>query len=254
MNLGGSFDGDIVIGRLDNATDRSTSLTLSNPREYNSVLVRVGCTADRGQDTSFFFARVMGFDRFDTVAEATASFDDRVVGFRVTDDSPNCSLLPFTVCSADWQSLCAGNGSDEWRYDLATGKMFPGPDGILEMTMFPGGGAETGNGQGADSITPGNWGTVDIGDAGNSTADLGRQIRQGPNADDLVPYGGELRLDAQGSLTLNGDTGISAGISHALADIVGDCADHPALSIRCGARKQHLVRHRGFCRHTRRRL
>jgi hypothetical protein len=82
--------------------------------------------------------------------------------------------------------------------------------------MIPGS-QSTGNGQGGNQVTPGNWGTVDIGAANNSTADLSRQIVDGVSSGDLDVIGGSLNIGD----TLNGDTGISAGIKDELASIIG---------------------------------
>ena len=57
-----------------------------------------------------------------------------------------------------------------------------------------------------------NIGTVDIGSPNNSTADLVRQIRYGLNDFDMSFFPNrEIRFD-KGPITLNGDTGLSAGI------------------------------------------
>ncbi|HLQ44366.1 MAG TPA: hypothetical protein VK137_06540, partial [Planctomycetaceae bacterium] len=71
------------------------------------------------------------------------------------------------------------------------------------------------------SLPAGNRGTVDIGSSNNSTADLSRQIRNGPNETDLAYFGGTLKIPAGGLLALNGDTGLSAGIKDDLAAIIG---------------------------------
>lgn len=68
---------------------------------------------------------------------------------------------------------------------------------------------------------PGNRGTVDIGGANNSTADLARQIVNGISEADLNALGKPLVFDDDGQLTLNGDTGISAGVKDELASIIG---------------------------------
>ena len=161
---------------------------------------------------------------FDVTAEAAATFDDNVVGFRVTDKTPNASLLPFTVKVQDWAALLAGvQATDSFTFDPNTGAVVPRSDGVPELKMYPGAASKNGK-----HITPGNWGAVDIGNTNNSTADLRRQIRDGVNADDLDPYGGQLSLDPQtGTLTLNGDTGISAGMKDALADAVGQARAIP---------------------------
>ncbi len=69
--------------------------------------------------------------------------------------------------------------------------------------------------------SPGNRGTVDIGGANNSTADIARQIVHGISADDLIELGKPLVLANDGKMTLNGDTGISAGVKDELASIIG---------------------------------
>ncbi len=100
---------------------------------------------------------------------------------------------------------------DEYSFDPQTNTVTCGPDGIPEVNLYPEG---TGS--------PGNRGTVDIGNSNNSTADVGRQIREGVSADDLSYHGGKLELDpVSKSLSLNGDTGISAGIKDDLTSIVG---------------------------------
>lgn len=211
-------NGDIVLGRLENPSNMNETLSISDPTNFNSAIVRVRCTAARNQQSPLFFARVLGFDQFDMEAEAVATFDDNVVGFRVTENDPNASLMPFTVDRDDWlATLYGGAGTDNWTYDESTGTVSPGPDGIPEMSMFPISVNGNGNNTGA-----GNWGSIDIGNNNNSLPDLERQIREGPNAADFEPYNGTLELDpATGTLDLNGDTGISAGMKDAIADVVG---------------------------------
>jgi hypothetical protein len=82
-------------------------------------------------------------------------------------------------------------------------------DGILEMNIYPA------------STTSGNFGTVDVGSSGNSTSDLKRQIVEGPSEDDLSYFpDNEINLTG-GSIELEGDTGISAGMESSLEEILG---------------------------------
>jgi hypothetical protein len=83
-------------------------------------------------------------------------------------------------------------------------------------------------------LPPGNFGTVDIGNPNNSTADLSRQIRYGVNADDLAYFGGELKLGADGTLQLTGDTGLSAAIKDDLTSIIGQPRAIPLFSTVAG--------------------
>lgn len=98
---------------------------------------------------------------------------------------------------------------DNYSWDEATQSVVPGPDGIMELNLYPGGGA--------NQLPPGNFGTIDIGASNNSTQDLARQIRTGVNESDIAALGGSFSVPT----TLNGDTGLSAGIKNDLASIVG---------------------------------
>ncbi len=98
-------------------------------------------------------------------------------------------------------------------------KRLSGGDGIREVNLYP---------QGTGS--PGNRGTVDIGGANNSTADIARQIVYGISQQDLIDLGKPLTLDSSGTLTLNGDTGISAGVKDELASIKGKTRIIPVFS------------------------
>ena len=74
---------------------------------------------------------------------------------------------------------------------------------------------------GTGGVVPGNFGTVDIGNPNNSTADIERQILYGVNSSDLAYYGGSLVLGSNGTLLMNGDTGVSGGIKEELDSIKG---------------------------------
>jgi len=120
--------------------------------------------------------------------------------------------MPFVVDRDRWiDEIINGNGNDGWTYDEDNQWVGNGSDGIPEMNLYP-----------TKGITPGNFGTVDIGNHNNATPDLERQIRCGPSAADLAPCGGTLQLDVETqTLGLNGDTGVSAGIKDAIEDVVG---------------------------------
>jgi hypothetical protein len=210
----GDPQGDIVIGFWNQPGDRSEPLSDGDPRSYNTVWVRVRRTSERNGMVPFFFARLFGASGTALVAEAAASFDGRVVGFRQPDQETgtgNVKLLPFALKINTWTDLLAGTGNDNWSYDESSERVSAGHDGLRETNLFP-----IGN-------RPGNFGTVDIGNPNNSTAELSRQIREGVSAEDLQWHGGELRLDpVTHTLSVTGDTGISAGMTHALADIIGE--------------------------------
>ncbi len=109
--------------------------------------------------------------------------------------------------------------ADDYRYDATTGQVVVGSDGQPEVNLYP---------QGTGS--PGNRGTVDIGGANNSTADIARQIVHGISEADCNELGKPLIFDSNGQLTLNGDTGISAGVKDELASIIGQTRVIPIFS------------------------
>ena len=152
-------------------------------------------------------------------ASAVAAVEDRIAGFRVSKRTGKTGLLPFAVHVDVWNRLMSGaaTAGDSYAYDAQTKTVSTGGDGVHELNMYPG----SGNGGGNNQLPPGNFGTVDIGNPNNSTADISRQIREGANAEDLAYFGGELRLDSDGTLILQGDTGLSAGIKDDLQSIIG---------------------------------
>jgi hypothetical protein len=114
-----------------------------------------------------------------------------------------------------WNDLMNGAvATDNWTstWDAAHQKwvVTSGADGTKEVNLFP---------QGTGS--PGNRGTVDIGSSNNSTADIARQILTGISPADMAKMGGKLQFNDSGTLTLNGDTGISAGVKDELGSIIG---------------------------------
>lgn len=191
---------------------------------YNIVEVTIhrdqpltGNVATRGdQELPLFFARVMGNKTAALRAKATVTLSPGG-GFYIPPGSGlTCPLLPLAMDEQSWNDLILnGVGSDNYKFNSSSngnGTVTSGTDGIKEISLYPGS-----NG----SLPSGNRGTVDIGSSGNSTADLSRQIRYGPNEADLAYFGGKLQIPSSGLLALNGDTGLSAGIKDDLAAIIG---------------------------------
>ena len=211
LNTANSPSGDVVFGRYSPLSGMSTSLV---PDQYNAVLVRVQKTAERNGEYPLFFARFLGILSASGQAEAIATFRDGITGFRVTEHTQNSGLMPFALDIKDWQNLLAGAGTDTWSYNPDTRALSAGSDGVKELKLFP-------TKVNPSGITPGNFGTVNVGPPANSSAVLKRQISSGVSAEDLQYFGGELKLNSQGTLMLNGDTGISSDIELALPDVLG---------------------------------
>jgi Flp pilus assembly protein TadG len=206
-------NGDVVIGYLADPTNPSCQLLIGNPALYNAVQVRVRKSEEQNGLVAPVFSRVWGNPGNAVAARATSVVSSSIVGFRVTDESGNVDLLPFAVKKTDWDALIAGAGADDYSSD-SDGNVQSGGDGILELDMYP-----LSNGTGG--VVPGNFGTVDVGSADNSTADLERQIVYGVSKEDLEALGGALMLGSDGTLQLNGDTGVSAGLKDELERVKG---------------------------------
>ncbi len=214
---------DVDIGYLSDLAYGS-SLVFTDAAPSNAARVRVHRDSTHGGSISLYFARLFGADSKDLCAVAVAGFEDGIVGYEVTDSSGNAQLLPFALHVDSWADLLAGavGTHDNYSYDTDSGTVSAGADGVLELNLYPG--------AGANQLPPGNFGTVDIGPDNNSTADIRRQILYGVNAADLSYFGGRLELGEDGTVLLNGDTGLSAGFKDALEAIKGQPRAIPIYS------------------------
>ncbi len=215
-------DDDVVLGHFARQTGMFD--VFAPQGQWNAASVSVRRSDDRGGSVALFFARALGHSARDMGALAIAAYDDKISGYKVTTQSGNADLLPFTLHINSWEGLLAGTttSGDNYSYDPDTGVVSAGGDGIKELNFYPG----AGSGQ----LPPGNFGTVDIGGSNNSTADIARQILEGVSADDLAHFGGTLEFGSDGTLTLNGDTGLSAGVKDELNDIKGQPRAIPIFS------------------------
>lgn len=222
QNEGNAAGGDILIGYLSDPDNMEQSMDIRDAIYFNSIRVAVRRDASRNGPINTFFANIFGISSVNARASATAVIMDGIIGFRIPEQrgGVNAQLLPFSLKDTKWNELLAGTWSvgDNYAYDSETGLVTPGSDGIPELNLYPGAGAE--------QLPPGNFGTVDIGSPNNSTADITRQILYGINAEDLSYFGGELKLGtADDPLILNGDTGLSAAVKAPLEQIKG----HPRI-------------------------
>lgn len=206
---------DVYVGQMAEPWDPNEEMTYGDTDRYNAVRVLVRRDSVRNGPVEFFFAGVFGHVSADISAEAYAAFRNDIAGFRPTNQTGNADVLPLALHVNAWNNLLAGTFTtgDNFRYNEATGQVTAGSDGIRELNLYPGGGS--------GQLPPGNFGTVDIGGANNSTSDLSRQIRYGISPDDIQELGFDLVLGPSGSFQLNGDTGLSAGIKDDLAAIKG---------------------------------
>jgi len=206
---------DIDLGFFDSWDDLSIPMTIEETVSTNAVHVTVLRDESHGGSISLLFASIFGVSNKDLSVEATAAFEDCITGFTVTSEFSTAKLLPFALHVDYWNDLISGVILDDnYQYSAGAGVQ-AGADGIAELNLYPG--------SGGTQLPPGNFGTVDIGSNNNSTADIARQILYGPNADDFSYLPGSvLELGSDGTVDLNGDTGLSAGVKDELAAIIGE--------------------------------
>ncbi|MDA0832569.1 MAG: pilus assembly protein TadG-related protein [Planctomycetota bacterium] len=222
---------DVRLGQVN--WDENTNSWVKNWGVAPYNMVEVSVLREEGAGTNsgplpLFFAPIIGHE----TANVSASTTSAIVpgwGFRIAGGSgQTIGALPITLDVATWNRLVADNKahhstefSDNYSYDPVTGAVTSGPDGIFEENFYP---------HGNVSLPPGNRGTVDLGAPGNSTADIKRQILYGLNENDLSYFGGELCASFESPLTINGDTGLSAGIKAELEAIKGQPRAIPLFS------------------------
>lgn len=196
--------------------------TTWNTSPYNVVEVTARRDSFGSQNgdvpIDLWIAPVIGHDNATLSVTATAALVPAVKVRKIP--SQNVDVLPYALDVGTWDAMLNGTGQDNYTYNDQTGQVTNGPDGILEVDLFP---------YGNQNLPPGNRGTVDFGHAGNSTSDIRRQILYGLNDDDLSYFGGELDFEAV-PMQINGDTGISAGVKGQLEQIKGQPRMIPLFS------------------------
>jgi Flp pilus assembly protein TadG len=212
---------DVTVGFRNDIFNESEPILVTG-LDYNTVRVRIRRTSSQNGEVPLFFAPALGIDGSAIEADATAAL--QTGGFRGFGP-PRCGekvpILPFALDQETWHRLRASSPEldDNWKWDEETDTIVEDSDGRLEVNLYP---QSTGS--------PGNRGTVDIGSNNNNTDDIARQILEGIRAEDLEFHGGNLELDCNNELPLNGDTGISAGFADELAAIKGQRRIIPIFS------------------------
>ena len=204
---------DVKLGSYTWNAATSSWVTTWNATPYNVAEVtlhrdQVGSTlGDRPLD--LFIAPSFGKNKTGVAMVGKAALLPSTGLKKVT--GVNLDILPITLDLPTWTALEGGSGTDLYTYNASTGAVTSGADGVKEVDLYP---------LSSSTTTSGNRGTVDIGSANNSTADISRQIRYGVNDADMSYFGGQFNW-SRGSITLNGDTGLSAGIKDDLISIIG---------------------------------
>ncbi len=211
---------DLFLTRYKHNDDPALCEFISGSNIYNSA--RVIARRDNLQNgpIPLFFGGFAGLGSVNANGQAAAFIETDISGFCVKPGTGmTCKLLPFSLWEGLWDARVAKR-VDAFTHNLDTATVSNGTDGIYEVNMYP-----------QDLVDcPGNFGTIDIGSANNSTADITRQILYGPNEYDFSFFpNNELRIAevdpeeplGRKILRLNGDTGISAAIKDDLYAIRG---------------------------------
>lgn len=210
---------DVRYGRRTWNSSTNEWATSWGTSPYNMMEVTVRRTQAANAPVNAIFATVFGHQKFDIESKAVAAFAP-TVGFTLPSGSTDTiDILPIALDLTTWNSIVDqitnGNSNgftDTKRHSSSSGNVSNDMDGIPEVNIYP---------DNNSSLPSGNRGTVDLGSPNNSTADLVRQIQYGLNARDLSYFPNSRITFTNGTLTLNGDTGISAGINDALQSIIG---------------------------------
>jgi hypothetical protein len=192
-NLDSGFqvaDADIEIGRFDTTTIYE-NLTLLNSGVFDTVRVTLRRDGEINPRFPLFFARALG------IRDAAVACTAAAVLQKPQELIVGAGVLPFAVPIDEWNKIgyenvwvIYGDGKIE-SFDEATGET---------------------------STVPGNWGTLDIGSAANSTSDLNDQIENGLHQTHIDKLYEESRIrfpthiETDHPTWLNGDPGLSVGI------------------------------------------
>lgn len=205
-----SLESDVSIGRYEFGSGQ-IELYFDDPSTFNAVRVRIRRTSGLNGEVPLFFAHLLGKESQALEATATAALIHDISGFKIPPSGANVPMLPITVSEKLWDQGIGKGGTDDWSYDPETGSVWPGPDGIPEVILFPN---KTGS--------AGNLGTVNIGVSNNSASYLASQIRNGLSHSDLEYHGGSIELNSKGELKLGGNPGLTASIKDDVQSIVGE--------------------------------
>ncbi len=199
---------DIEIGRYDPTTIYQ-SVDLLQTGIFDTVRVHFRRDDTTNQSVSLFLARMFGHDIANVSVTAAAVLQKAQLLPEGSD------ILPIAIPIDTWNVT---QQNVPWTI-YGDGQIFD----------------EYGN------QLNGNWGTVDIGSASNSNADIKDQILNGLRQSDLdMLYQYNListtdHIDSQAPMWVNGDTGLSAGMKSSVQEVHGHTKLIPIYDVTSGA-------------------
>ena len=228
-NDANTVEGGIVVGYIDNPNSQSSAFETANLSRYNSVQVTAKRAPEINGTLDLLLGAFSGLTEISVQSTAIASIEDRVIGFDVNGDD-TLMMLPFSIYVDAWDAVYDPNFVEtencpiliEDKYSVHDGVVYKNcADGIPEIKLYPSNEDVCGL-----PSSPGNFGTIDLGQENNSTDDLRRQIVDGITAADLVSMGGMIMSDPDGdgifTKWVDGDTGVSSSIRTPMQEIKGE--------------------------------
>jgi hypothetical protein len=152
-----------------------------------------------GQAVVVWFGNLFGRTSSEPAAAASASMDQRIIGFRPVK-FVNVPMVPLAASSAiEWPSCVSGSATgkpDNYSVNLRTGSVSSGSDGIAEITLH----VPLGNEPSPSDPTIANW--LDLGGGTATLQAIERQATQGLDSNDLSALGGQFALGQDGTLSV----------------------------------------------------
>jgi len=216
-NLKNDPQGDLVVGWYDPAgpVDRPLQLpTGPGPHEVNTLRVTARMGRNVADRVTLWFGGLVGLTSFDIAAQAQASVDRRIVGFK-PEPGVKVPLVPLVADYAAW-CAAATTAADSEVNDLYFVNPFnesvtAGADGIPELTLICGNTTST---SGVPCAPLALWNSSNLSYASSV------RCREGLSADDLGDYGGELVV-RNGECPVSVERTVPEDLPYGLMEIVG---------------------------------
>lgn len=216
-NLKNDPQGDLVVGWIDPAGPVGQLLQIpagSGPHEVNTLRVTARMGRNVADRVTLWFGGLVGVTSFDIAAQAQASIDRRVAGFK-PEPGIRVPLMPLIADYAAWNEAARQPAdpevNDKYFVNPFTGVVTPGSDGIAELTLVCGNTTAT-------SGVP----CAPLALAGSTEASEAWTVRcrLGLSADDLAPYGGELVVRG-GACPVSLERNLPPDVQYGLTDVLG---------------------------------
>ncbi len=95
-NDANEVNGGVVVGYIDDPLDLGDEMVTDDVSLYNSVEVQTSLSHTMNSPLGLFLGGITGVQELEMSAKATATLEDRVVGF-TPSESENLMMLPFTA-------------------------------------------------------------------------------------------------------------------------------------------------------------